>query len=417
MLDVKGIKKNFPILRRQINGHPLAYLDNASTTQKPHAVIEALTNFYETKNANVHRGVYTLSQEASIAYEGARETVRDFINAAHAEEIIFTRNATEAINLVAYSFARERLKKGDIIMVSELEHHSNLVPWQQVCEKTGARLDIIPLITDPDSEKRYMLDIAWYEKHLSKKVKLVALAHASNVTGTINPVKKYIDLAHRVGAKVLIDGAQSAAHMPTDVQTMGCDFLAFSSHKMYGPTGAGVLYAPRDILETMPPFLFGGDMIREVHARASTWNDLPWKFEAGTPNIEGAIGLAEAIRFIQKIGFDHMQAHEQRLLAHAKRHLSSIAHLRIFSPHNTADATGILSFIMQGVHPHDIAEIFDQYSIAIRGGHHCAQPLMETLKIPATARMSFAVYNTEEEIDRSIEAIHRVQKIFTRPRA
>ncbi len=411
MLNSQQLKKDFPILSRVINGKKLTYLDNASTSQKPQSVISAITDYYTNHNANIHRAVYTIAQEATLAYESTREAVKDFINARSAEEIIFTRNTTESINLVAYAYAATTLKPGDSVMVSALEHHSNLVPWQEVCRKTGATLKVIPLSGDP--ELRYTLDFEWFQKNIDASVKILAITQASNTTGTIVPVEKFIEVARAHGAKVLIDGAQSVPHMPVDVQQLDCDFLAFSSHKMLGPTGVGALYAKKELLETMPPFLFGGDMIREVHQQEATWNDLPWKFEAGTPNIADVIAFQEAIKYLRAIGMQEIAEHDQELAHYAKQQLEAIPQIIIHAPKNAKQMTGIISFEIPGVHPHDIAEIFNSDNIAIRGGHHCAQPLMETLNIPATARMSFYIYNTQEDIDTAIEAIKKVIKIFS----
>lgn len=411
MLNSQQLKLDFPLLSRVINGKKLTYLDNASTSQKPQSVIDAITDYYTNHNANIHRAVYTLAEEATLAYEGAREAVRKFINAARMEEIVFTRNTTEAINLVAYSWGMTNLKPNDTVMVSALEHHSNLVPWQEVCRKTGATLKVIPLSNNP--EQQYTLDLEWFRKNADASLKILAITQASNTTGTIVPVKEFINIAHSHGARVLIDGAQSVPHMPVDVQNLDCDFLAFSSHKMLGPTGVGVLYGKKEILEKMPPFLFGGDMIHEVHQHNASWNKLPWKFEAGTPNIADVIGFHEAIKYLKNIGIEKIAAHDQELVIYAKEQLKGIPQIIIHAPKNTKEMTGIISFEIPGVHPHDIAEIFNSEGVAIRGGHHCAQPLMETLNISSTARMSFYIYNTKEDIDTAIEGIKKVMKIFS----
>lgn len=411
MFDPKTIQSDFPILARTMGEKRLVYLDSASTSQKPTSVIEAITKYYTSHNANIHRAVYTLAEEATLAYEGTREEVRKFIHAISNKEIIFTRNTTEAINLVAYTWGLANLKPGDTVMVSALEHHSNLVPWQQLCKKTGATLKVIPVSSDPD--RWYTLDFEWFKKNADTSLKLLAITHASNTTGTIVPVEKYIEVAHSVGAIALIDAAQSAPHMPIDVQKMNCDFLAFSSHKMLGPTGVGVLYGRKDLLEQMPPFLFGGDMIREVHQYEATWNELPWKFEAGTPNIADVAAFREALRYLKLIGLDKILEHDQQLVRYAKSKLNEISGIVIHAPKNSEEMTGLISFEIPGAHPHDIAEIFNSEGVAIRGGHHCAQPFMENLNIPATARMSFYLYNTEEDIDAAITAIHKVKKIFS----
>lgn len=402
----KRIKFAFPIFKRHINGHRLTYLDSASTTQKPKSVIDAIAHFYENTNANIHRGIYQLSQEATKQYEETREEVKKFINARDASEIIFTKNATEGVNLVGYSWGRNNLKKDDIILVSALEHHSNLVPWQLLCKKTGAKLKVISL------NNNFGLDLAKLDKLLTKKVKLVGLTHASNVTGVIIPIEKIIKKAHKVGAVVFVDGAQSVPHMPIDIQKIDCDFLTFSSHKMLGPTGVGILYGKKEILEKMPPFLCGGDMIKEVKQHSARWNNIPWKFEAGTPNIADVIAFKNAIQYLQKIGMQNVLEHDQKLLTYAKSKLEKMPEIELYSPHEIHQCTGILSFNVKGVHPHDTAEIMGQDGVCIRSGHHCCQPLLERLGITATARMSFYIYNDEKDIDRAIKAIKKVIKIF-----
>lgn len=413
MFDPKIIKNDFPILSRIIDGKPLVYLDSASTSQKPKSVINAITNYYENSNANIHRAVYAIAQEADAAYEATRQAVRTFINAHETEEIIFTRNTTESINLVAYTWAQQNISEGDIIMVSALEHHSNLVPWQQVCERKGARLSVIPL--SRDAETPYTLDLEWFKKNLTPSVKLVAITHASNVTGTINPIKEIIEFIRATNkneTKILIDGAQSAPHIPVDMRDLDCDFFAFSSHKMLGPTGVGVLYGKREILETMNPFLFGGDMIREVHQRDATWNDLPWKFEAGTSNIADVIAFKAAIDYLTNLGMENVHAHDKILTEYAREKLEQIPHLKLHIPKRGTEMTGVISFAMPGIHPHDIAEILNSEQVCIRGGKHCAGPLMESLSVPATARISFSVYNTTDDIDIAINAILKAKKIF-----
>lgn len=414
MIDPHHIKKDFPILARIINDKPLIYLDNASTSQKPKSVIDAITHYYANSNANIHRAVYTIAQEADAGYESTREAVKTFINAGSTEEIIFTRNTTEGINLVARTWAETNINEGDIIIVSALEHHSNLVPWQQVAIKKNAKLAIIPLSRDPETP--YLLDLEWLKKFLEdhgSSIKLIAITHASNVTGTINPIKEIAALAHGLtDAKILIDGAQSAPHLPVDVQDLDCDFFAFSAHKMLGPTGVGVLYAKKNILEEMPPFLFGGDMIREVHQRDATWNDLPWKFEAGTSNIADVIAFKEAITYLTNLGMAQVREHDQKLIAYAREKLIAIPNLKLHIPKENKDMTGVISFAISGIHPHDIAEVLNSENVCIRGGNHCAKPLMESLSVPATARISFSVYNTEEDIDIAVAAILKAKKIF-----
>lgn len=419
MLDPKSLKKHFPILNRQINGKTLVYLDNASTTQKPRQVIEALKNYYENTNANIHRGIHTLSQEATEAYEKTRLTTAEFINAKSEKEIVFTRGTTESINAVAYSWGETNIATGDEIIVSALEHHSNLVPWQELCRRKNAHLKIIPLSSS------LSLDLTAYEKLLGKNTKLVAITGMSNVLGTIPPIKKMIKAAHKVGAKVLVDGAQSVAHLPTDVQELDCDFLAFSSHKMLGPTGVGMLYGKENLLENMPPFNFGGDMVKIVTQEKAEWNDLPWKFEAGTPNIADVIAFEKALQVLSEVGMQNIANHDEKLLKYAIDRFGKYENVTLLTPGNTssshASATGnthslatggILSFTIEGVHPHDIAQIFDEEGVAIRSGHHCNMPLMELLKVPATARLSFYLYNNEEDIDRAEKALQKVLKVF-----
>lgn len=411
MFDPKSIQKEFPILTREMSGKRLAYLDNASTTQKPQCVIDALVKYYAQHNANIHRAVYEIAEEATLAYEGTREETRKFINANSNKEIIFTRNTTEGLNLVAYTWGVENIHAGDTIMVSALEHHSNLVPWQELCKKTGATLKIIPISADP--EEAYTLDLEWFRQNADHTLKLLAITQASNTTGTIVPVKKFIEIAHALGAVTIVDAAQSASHMPIDVQDLDTDFLAFSSHKMLGPTGVGVLFGKQKILEAMPPFLFGGDMIREVHQFNATWNELPWKFEAGTPNIADVVAFREALRYLKNLGMSEILAHDQELVTYAKSQLATIPNLKVHAPKKTSEMTGIISFEILGVHPHDIAEILNSEGVAIRGGHHCAQPLMENLNVTSTARMSFYLYNTKEDIDQAIVAIKKVLEIFS----
>lgn len=406
MLDAQNIKKDFPIFDRRINGRSLVYLDSASTSQKPYIVLEALEKYYKQNNANIHRGIHTLSEEATAAYELVREHVASFINAKESAEIIFTRNTTEAINLVAYSWGEQNVKPGDEIVVSSLEHHSNLVPWQELCRRKKAFLRVIPL------EKDGILDLDALPSLITKKTKLVAITQMSNVLGTIVPLEKIVVAAHSVGAKILIDGAQGVAHIGIDIQKLDCDFLVFSAHKMLGPTGVGVLYGKRAILEAMPPFLFGGDMVKEVHQFEANWNDLPWKFEAGTPNIADVIAFGAALNYIEKIGFAQILKHDQELQAYARKKLALLPEIQVYGHANPADSGGILSFNIPGVHPHDVAAILNEEGIAIRAGHHCAQPLMKLLNVTAVARLSFYLYNDKVDIDRTYEGLQKVYKIF-----
>jgi cysteine desulfurase/selenocysteine lyase len=400
------IRKDFPILQRQVHGKPLVYLDSAASSQKPSAVIEAMSAYYETMHANVHRGVYEISEEATAAMEKARVKVARFINARQGKQIVFTRNTTESINLVAYSWGGANIHAGDLIVLTELEHHSNLVPWQLLAQRTGARLEFVP-ITD---EGTLRLDI--YEELLQQQPKLVAFAHMSNVLGTINPASEMIAAAHKAGAIVLLDGAQSVPHLPVDVQELDVDFLCFSSHKMLGPTGIGVLYGKRDLLEAMPPFMGGGDMIRTVGLRSSTWNDLPWKFEAGTPSIAESIGLGAAVDYLNRLGMENVHRHEQAITRYAMEQLRQVPQLTIYGP-DAEQRGGVISFTLADIHPHDLASILDQEAgVAIRAGHHCAQPLMERLSLSATARASFYVYTMPEEIDVLVQGLHKALQIF-----
>jgi cysteine desulfurase / selenocysteine lyase len=404
VLDVTAIRDEFPILRRRIHGHPLVYLDNAATTHKPRAVIDRLVRYYSEENANIHRGVHALSVQATDAYDTAREQVRTFINAAHAREVVFVRGTTEAINLVAATYGRVNVAAGDEVVISEMEHHSNIVPWQILCEEKGARLRVVP-ITDTGE-----LRLDMYERVLGPRTRIVAVTHVSNALGTINPVEEIVRLAHERGIPVLIDGAQAVAHMPVDVQALGCDFYVFSGHKVFGPTGIGVLYGRAPLLETMPPYQGGGDMIRSVAFERTTFNDLPYKFEAGTPNIAGVMGLAAAIRYLTGIGVERVAAYEGDLLAYATAALSRIDGLRLTG--TAPRKAGILSFVIDDIHPHDIGTILDRDGVAIRAGHHCCQPLMARLGVPATARASLALYNTREEIDALVGSLHTVRKVF-----
>ena len=401
MLNAKKLKKQFPILDQK----SLVFLDSASTSQKPKVVIDAITNYYKKINANVHRGIYTLSEKATKAYNDTRETTAKFINASHPHEIVFTRNTTESINLVAYTWGEKNIKKGDEIIVSALEHHSNLVPWQELCKRKKAKLKIIPLKDD------YTLDMKEYEKLLTARTKLVAITAMSNVTGTIPPLKLIAEKAHKKNALVLIDGAQSAAHSKTDVQKLKCDFFVFSGHKCLGPTGVGILYAKEEILNEMPPFLFGGDMIEKVGQYKSTFAPLPNKFEAGTPSIAEVVALKPALDFLQKVGLDAIHKHEQELKAYAIQKFSAYPQVTLHTPPSNQSGSP-LSFTIKGIHPHDIATIFNSENVCIRAGHHCAQPLMDRLKTHSTARMSFYLYNTREDIDRAEKALIKTIKTF-----
>jgi cysteine desulfurase/selenocysteine lyase len=405
VLDVQRVRADFPILGRTVRGRPLVYLDNAATTQKPQAVLDAMTSYYTTINANVHRGVHELSERASEAYEGSRERVRRFVNAASTREIVFTRNATEAINLVAYCYARPRLQQGDEILISAIEHHSNIVPWQLVCEATGATLKVAPV--DEAGE----LAVEGFEALMTPRTKLVAVTHMSNALGTIPPVREIVTAAHQRGIAVLVDASQAAYHMPIDVRTLDCDFLVATGHKLYGPTGIGFLYGKEAHLEAMPPFMGGGDMIASVSFERSTWNVLPFKFEAGTPHIAGAIVLGTALDYIESVGFEAIAGHERDLLEYGTAMLDAIDGVRIIG--RARHKASILSFVMDGVHPHDIGTIVDREGVAIRTGHHCAQPVMERFGVPATARASMAMYNTREEIDTLGRALERVRTVFT----
>lgn len=400
------IHNDFPILARQVHGKPLVYLDNAASSQEPHAVIDAMSVYHRTYHANVHRGVYELSEEATAAMEKARRKVARFINARQSKQIIFTRNTTESINLVAYSWGNANIHPGDLIVLTEMEHHSNLIPWQLLAQRTGARLEFVP-VTDEG-----LLDLDVYKQLLLQQPKLVAFTHVSNVLGTINPVKQMVVQAHVAGATVLVDGAQSVPHRPVDVQELDVDFLCFSGHKMLGPTGIGVLYGKRDLLEAMPPFMGGGDMIRTVGLREASWNDLPWKFEAGTPAIAEAIGEGVAVDYLAELGMENVQQHEQEITVYAMEQLQSVPGLKIYGP-DAVQRGGVISFTLGDIHPHDLASIVDQeMGIAIRAGHHCAQPLMERFGLAATARASFYVYTLPEEIDVLVQGLHKALQIF-----
>jgi cysteine desulfurase/selenocysteine lyase len=402
--EVEAIRADFPILRRQVRGRPLVYLDNAATTQKPQAVIDAISRYYTETNANVHRGVHLLSELATNAYEAGREKVRRFFNARSAREIVFTRNATESINLVAHSFGRLRVGAGDEVVISTMEHHSNIVPWQLLCERTGATLRVAPI----DDRGELMLDELF--ALVNDRTRLVAVTHMSNALGTINPIQEVVRGVHERGAAVLVDGSQAAYHLRVDVQAIGCDFYAATGHKLYGPTGIGVLYGREELLQQMGPFLGGGDMIATVTLERSTWNELPYKFEAGTPDIAGVVGLGAAIDYVNGVGLDEIGAHEQELLAYATHALESVEGVRIIG--RARRKASILSFVMDGVHPHDIGTIVDREGVAIRTGHHCAQPVMDRFGVPATARASLAMYNTRAEVDALVDALARVRRMF-----
>ena len=404
--DVARIRKDFPILKELINGKPLVYLDNAATSQKPQVVIDALVNYYMTENSNVHRGVHTLSQRATDSYEEARVKVQQFINAADDKEVVFVRGTTEGINLVAQTYGRENVGEGDEIIISAMEHHSNIVPWQILCQEKGAHLKVVPISDDGE------LLMDEYESLLSPRTKLVSIVHQSNALGTINPVEQIVELAHARGVPVLLDGAQAVAHVPIDVQKIGCDFYAFSGHKLYGPTGVGALYGRAELLDAMPPYQGGGEMIRSVSFEKTLYNVIPAKFEAGTQNIAGSIGLGVAIDYVNGVGMENIAAYENELLAYGTEKLSEIEPVRLIG---TARNKGsILSFVMESAHPHDVGTILDTEGVAVRTGHHCAQPLMDRYGVPATVRASLAFYNTKEEIDTLVQGIDRVIEVFSR---
>jgi cysteine desulfurase/selenocysteine lyase len=402
--DVEAVRADFPVLHQQVHGHPLAYLDNAASAQRPAAVIEAMAGYYRRDHANVHRGVHTLSQRATDAYEGAREKLRRFVNAGSTKEIIYTRGTTESINLVAQSWARPQLGPGDEVLVSHLEHHANIVPWQIVCGQTGASLKVIPMTHAGE------LDLAAAGELIGPRTKVLAVGHVSNALGTINPVRELAAMARRAGAVVVVDGAQGVPHMQVDVQALGCDFYAFSGHKMFGPTGIGALWGRRELLEAMPPWQGGGDMILSVSFEKTTYNELPWKFEAGTPIIAGAIGLGAAVDYLESLDLQSAHAWEAELLAHATEAVSAVPGLQIIG--TARDKVAVVSFTLAGVHPHDIGTIVDHAGIAIRTGHHCAMPVMEYYGVPATARASFAFYNTKAEADRLAAALVQAREVF-----
>ncbi|GHG68200.1 cysteine desulfurase [Comamonas sp. JC664] len=402
--DVKQVRADFPILHQEVRGRPLVYLDSAATAQKPQAVIDALVRFYQHDNANVHRGVHVLSERATEAYEGARETVRRFINAQDVKEIVFVRGTTEAINLVAQTYGRKHIGAGDEVLITQMEHHANIVPWRMLCEQTGAVLKVIPV----DDRGELILDAV--DALLTERTRILAVTHVSNALGTVAPVKALTRRAHAKGIPVLVDGAQAVTHFPVDVQDLGCDFYAFSGHKMFGPTGIGVLYGRKDRLEAMPPYQGGGDMILSVTMEKVTYNRVPYRFEAGTPNLEGAVGLAAAIRYLESLGMENVAAHDRELLAYATQALESVPGLRMVG--TAREKSGVLSFMLGDIHPHDVGTILDREGICIRTGHHCAQPVMQHFKVPATSRASLALYNTREDVDALVRGLHKVLEVF-----
>ncbi len=407
LLDVNALRQDFPALRRLVHGRPLVYLDNAATSQKPEAVLRALDEYYREHNANVHRGIHTLAEEATALYEGAREKVARFINAPGPAEVVFTKSSTEALNLVAYGWAYHNLREGDEVVVTVMEHHSNLVPWQLACRRTGARLRHL----DIDDEGYLRLD--QLDEVLSPRTRLVAVTHVSNVLGTINPVAEITRRARAAGALVVVDGSQAAPQMPVDVQALGCDFYALTGHKMLGPTGVGALWGRRALLEAMEPFLGGGEMIKNVRLEDAEWNEVPHKFEAGTPNIAQAIGLGAAVDYLQAVGMDNVRVHERELTAHALEALATVPGVTVYGPREVEHRGGAVTFSVEGIHPHDLATVLDQeFGVAIRAGHHCAQPLMNRLGVLATARASFYLYNLPEEADRLVEGIRQAQRLF-----
>jgi cysteine desulfurase/selenocysteine lyase len=404
-LDVERVRRDFPVLRQMLNRRPLVYLDNAATTQRPTPVVKALNEYYRKYNANIHRGVHRLSVRATDAYEGARGTVARFLNAARAEEIVFVRGATEAINLVAQSFGRTRVGAGDEILISHMEHHANIVPWQMLCQQTGATLRVVPI------DERGELRLGDFEKLIGERTKLLAVTHASNALGTVNPVRELIRVARERGVPVLLDGAQAVPHLHVDVRALDCDFYAFSGHKIFGPTGIGVLYGKHDLLEGMPPYQGGGDMIRSVSFEGTTYADPPQRFEAGTPHVAGAIGLAAALDYLKELGLERIAAYERRLLAYGTDVLQGIPGVRLIG--TAAEKVPVLSFVIEGVHPHDAGTVLDQLGVAIRSGHHCAQPVMDRFGVPATARASLAFYNTHEELDVLADGIRKAIEVLS----
>ena len=406
-LDAARVRADFPILAREINGKPIAYLDSANSAQKPRQMIDAMSNFYATSYSNVHRAVYQLGVEATEAFEGTRKKVRDLVNAPSEREVIFTRDTTEAINLVAYSYGRTNLGPGDVIVTTEIEHHSNLVPWQVLAKATGAELRYVHIDQHGELKLDELDEIA-----KAGNVKLLAVVDQSNSLGTINPIRELADWVHELGGVILVDGAQSVPHRPVDVQAMDADFLAFSGHKLCGPSGAGALWGRRELLEAMPPFLTGGEMIRSVRLEGTSWNELPWKFEAGTPAIAEVVGMGAAIDYLTEIGLDAIHAHETTITAYALERLSEVPGLIVHGPREAAKRGGVVSFSLEGVHPHDVAEILGSDGVCVRAGHHCTQPVMEALGVVATTRASFYLYTVPEEIDQMISSLHRVRKIF-----
>jgi len=404
-LDVYSIRNQFPVLSREVKGKPLVYFDNAATTQKPQVVIDALVDYYSNYNANIHRGIHSLAEEATAAFEKTRDAVKQFIKAPSREQIVFTRGATEGINLIAYSWGRQNIKTGDELIISAMEHHSNIVPWQMLCEEKGAVLKVIPF----NEAGELRMDV--FGQLISPKTKLVSVVHVSNSLGTVNPVKQIIEKAHSVGAIVVVDGAQSTVHLDIDVQDMNCDFFVFSGHKLYGPTGTGVLYGKQHLLESMPPFLGGGEMIKEVSFEKTTYNEIPYKFEAGTPNIADIVALKTAFDFINSIGKQRIRDHENELLAYATEQLDMIPQLKIIG--QAKEKISVISFILDNIHPQDAGILLDNSGIAVRTGHHCTQPCMKVFGIPGTIRASFAVYNTKEEIDVLIKGLHKVIKMLS----
>jgi cysteine desulfurase/selenocysteine lyase len=404
-LDLQKIRRDFPILARDVRGKKLVYLDNAATSQKPQVVMDAIVRYYEQENANIHRGVHFLSELATSKHDRARQLTRKFMNAAHVHELIFVRGATEAINLVAQTYGRKHVGSGDEVLITAMEHHSNIVPWQILCDEKGAKLRVVPI------NQAGELRLDEFEKLIGRHTKIIALPHVSNALGTVNPVAKIVELAHARNIPVVVDGAQAAPHMQVDVQALGCDFYAFSSHKMFGPMGIGVLYGKTELLEAMPPYQGGGDMISSVTFEKTIYNKLPFKFEAGTPDVAGAIGLGAAIEYLSEIGMDKVAQHEHDLLAYATDKVAAIPGVRLIG--TAKEKASVLSFVMEGIHPHDIGTILDQEGIAIRTGHHCAQPVMQCFGIPATARASFALYNTKEEVDVLAAGILKAQEVFS----
>ena len=403
-LDVQRVRRDFPILNQKVRGKALVYLDNAATSQKPQVVLDAIMRYYESTNANIHRGVHFLSEHATEEHELARRTVQQFVNASQPEEIVFVRGTTEAINLVAQTYGRAHVGAGDEVLITAMEHHSNIVPWQILCEQQGARLRVVPINDDGE----LLLDE--FEKLLSPRTKIVAVAHVSNALGTVNHIREIVEIAHRKNVPVLVDGAQAVPHMKVDLESLGCDFYAFSSHKMYGPMGIGVLYGNFALMDAMPPYQGGGDMIRSVTFEKTLYNQLPYKFEAGTPDVAGAIGLAAAINYLSGLGIKDVADYEHHLLGYAADALSQVTGVRLIG--TAKEKAGVVSFVLDGVHPHDVGTVLDQEGIAVRTGHHCAQPLMQRFGVPATVRASFAVYNTEAEVDRLVEGILKVREVF-----